>query len=192
MMQNMNMMANFMQIQNLMNTKNQLTFIESQFNLLLTNMQNMGIAPNSYLNLSNISFQFINFGIQLLNLGIQCNNDLANSTDIKSQLEESIKNLEDINQKYYYKSKFFYNVIFDVSDGQKYLITCESNNTVDCLIKGFLKKVGRYDLFDMEDKVYFFIYNSKKFNSGDNKLKKLHEIFNDIQTHSIFCKIIGQ
>ena len=39
----MNMMPNFMQIQNLMNMKNQLTFIESQFNLLLTNMQNMGI-----------------------------------------------------------------------------------------------------------------------------------------------------
>ena len=183
----MNMMDNFMQIQNLMNMKNQLTFIESQFNLLLANIQNQGIANYSYPNLINLSFQFINFGIDLLNIGVQHKDDMTNTMNIKSQLEESIKKLEIINQKYYNDSKFFYNVWFNVSNGQRYVINCDSNNTVDYLIKEFLKKVGRYDLFDKEDREYIFAYNAKKFNSRENKPKKLNEIFNNSSTQVIDC-----
>ena len=161
MMQNMNMMDNFTQIQNLINMKNQLTFIESQFNLLLTQMQNMGITNYSYPNIINISFQFINFGIDLLNIGVQHKNDMINTIDIKPQLEESIKKLELINQQYNNDSKFVYNVYFNFSNRQKYLISCDGNNTVDYLIKNFLKRIGRYDLFDMEDKEFSFIYNTK-------------------------------
>ena len=188
----MNMMANFNLIQNLINMKNQLAFIESQFNLALNNMQNMGISPNSYFDLVNISFQFIQFGTQLLRLGIQFNSNLPNNADIKMQLEESIKNLEDINQKYYYNTKIFYNVNFKVSNGKNYLIACDSNNTVDYLIKEFLKKVGRTDLFNIEGKVYNFIYNALRFNTRDNNKKKLYEIFGYNTTHVIFCKILGQ
>ena len=191
MMQNMNMMDNFMQIQNLMNMKNQLTYIESQFNLLLTQMQNMGITNYSYPNLINISFQFINFGIDLLNIGVQHKNDMTNTIDIKPQLEESIKKLELINQQYNNDSKFFYNVSFNVSNSKKYLIICDGNYTVDYLIKEFLKKVGRYDLFDVEDKEYSFIYNALKFNSRENKPKKLHKIFDNILSPLIDCKKFG-
>ena len=171
-----------------MNMKNQLTFIESQFNLLLANIQNQGIANYSYPNLINLSFQFINFGIDLLNIGVQHKDDMTNTMNIKTQLEESIKNLEIINQKYYNDSKFFYNVRFNVSNGQRYVITCNSNNTVDYLIKEFLKKVGRNDLFDMEDREYNFIYNAMKFNSRQNKPKKLNEIFNNSPTQIIYCE----
>ena len=79
MMANMFMMNNNILIQNLMNMKMLLTSIESQFNLLITNTQNMGILPDTYPNLINISNQFINFGIQLLNTGIQNNNNIANT-----------------------------------------------------------------------------------------------------------------
>ena len=184
----MNMMDNFTQIQNLINMKNQLTFIEWQFNLLLAQMQNMGITNYSYPNLINLSFQFINFGIDLLNIGVQHMDDMTNTMNIKSQLEESIKKLEIINQKYYNDSKFFYNVRFDINNGQRYVITCDSNNTVDYLIKDFLKKVGRYDLFDMEDREYIFTYNARTFNSRENKPKKLNEIFNKSSTQIIDCE----
>ena len=188
----MNMMDNFMQIQNLMNMKNQLTYIESQFNLLLTQMQNMGITNYSYPNLINISFQFINFGIDLLNIGVQHKNDMTNTIDIKPQLEESIKKLELINQQYNNDSKFVYNVYFNFSNRQKYLISCDGNNTVDYLIKNFLKRIGRYDLFDMEDKEFYFAYNGQKFNLRKNKTKKLHEIFGYFDNQVIYCEIIGE
>ena len=77
-MANIFMMNNNILVQNLMNMKMLLTSIESQFNLLITNTQNMGILPDTYPNLINISNQFINFGIQLLNTGIQNNNNIAN------------------------------------------------------------------------------------------------------------------
>ena len=51
MMANMFMMNNNILIQNLMNMKMLLTSIESQFNLLITNTQNMGILPDTYPNL---------------------------------------------------------------------------------------------------------------------------------------------
>ena len=79
MMANIFMMNNNILVQNLMNMKMLLTSIESQFNLLITNTQNMGILPDTYPNLINISNQFINFGIQLLNTGIQNNNNIANT-----------------------------------------------------------------------------------------------------------------
>ena len=189
MMQNMNMMD--YEIQNLMNMKNQLTFIESQFNLLLANIQNQGIANYSYPNLINLSFQFINFGIDLLNIGVQHMDDMTNTMNIKSQLEESIKKLKIINQKYYNDSKFFYNVKFNVSNGQRYVITCDSNNTVDYLIKEFLKRVGRYNLFNMENKVYSFIFNALPFNTGENKPKKLLEIFSYFPNTVIYYKELG-
>ena len=117
----MNMMDNFMQFQKLMNMKNQLGLIESQFNLLLTHKQNIGIINYSYPNLINISFLFINFGVDLLNIGVQHMYDVTNIMNIKSQLEDCIKKLEIIKQKYYNVPKNIYNVRFDVSNGQKYL-----------------------------------------------------------------------
>ena len=90
------MMNNNILFQNLMNMKKLLTCIESQFNLLLTNTQNMGILPDTYPNLINISNQFINFGIQLLNTGIQNNNNIANNLDLYQQINNFISSLENI------------------------------------------------------------------------------------------------
>ena len=92
------MMNNNILIQNLMNMKMLLTSIESQFNLLITNTQNMGILPDTYPNLINISNQFINFGIQLLNTSIQYNknNNIANNLDLYQQINNFISSLENI------------------------------------------------------------------------------------------------
>ena len=116
----MNMMDNMSQNQNLMNMKNQLTNIKSIFNKILTQNQCKGLTQDSKNNLINISIQFINFGIQLLNLGIANNYNIYNmNRNFKPQLEKAIKDLENINQNYI--PKFFYNVNFQISDGNNFL-----------------------------------------------------------------------
>ena len=185
-------MADMMQKQRIMNMKNQLTFLESQFNLLLMNMQNIGLEHNFYANLINISFQFIDFGIQLLNIGIPHRFNIWNNINIESLLVKHIKDLENIEQKYFIDSKIFYNVIFEFSKSETYLVPCEGNKTIDFLMKEFLKKIGRCDLFDMEDKEFSFIYNSSKFNSRENKCKNLNDFFGKATTQLVFCKKLGR
>ena len=172
----MNMMNNMSQNQNLMNMKNQLINIESIFNQILTQNQCEGLTQDSKDNLIKLSIQFINFGIQLLNLGIANNYNIYNmNTYLKPQLEKAIKDLENINQNYI--PKFFYNVNFQISDGNSFLIVCEGKNTVDYLIKEFLKRIKRYDLFDMEEKEFYLDYNASKFNTHKNKSRILYDIF---------------
>ena len=156
------MMNNNILIQNLMNMKMLLTSIESQFNLLITNTQNMGILPDTYPNLINISNQFINFGIQLLNTGIQNNNNIANNFDLNQQINNFISSLENIKMNIpnnmmqnmnlinfpninenigIFNNKRIYTVKFTGSDGKKTLIICEQEETVDELIKKNSEKI---------------------------------------------------
>ena len=194
---NMNMMDNMMQFQNLMNMKMQLANIESQFNLLLTNMQNIGLNPDLYNNLNNISFQFINFGIQLLNLGIPRSNNILNNNNLNQQIDNIIINLNSIKSTNPFSinqnmdminfqnmdenaelnnNKPKYNVKFTGS-GKITIICCDKDITLDELIKIFLIKIGRTDLIGKEEKEFSFIYNAKKLNKIENKSKKLFEIF---------------
>ena len=45
------------------------------------------------------------------------------------------------------------------------------------IIKKFLNKIGRNDLFDSEEKEYNLSYNAIKLNTKENKSKKLIHIF---------------
>ena len=213
MMANMNLMENMMQFQNLMNMKMQLTNIESQFNYLLTNMQNMGITPDSYNNLNNISFQFINFGIELLNMRIQKSFNILNNINLEKQIDNIINNLNNIklnnpinmNQNMdminfqnlnknaeMNNNKPKYNVCFTFETGKKTLIYCDMDITLYELIKMLLIKIGRNDLFDNEEKELLFLYNGVKINNLEYKSKKLIDIFG-IKSYniSIFYKNIG-
>ena len=194
------MMNNNILIQNLMNMKMLLTSIESQFNLLLTNTQNMGILPDTYPNLINISNQFINFGLQLLNTGIQNNknNNIANNMDLNQQIKNFISSLENIKMNIpnnmmqnmnlmnfpninenigIFNNKPKYNVYFTNSSGLKTLIVCDQEETVDELIKKLLTKIGRNDLIGREEQEFKFIYNARRINVNKEKSKKLNEIF---------------
>ena len=191
MMANIFMMNNNILVQNLMNMKMLLTSIESQFNLLITNTQNMGILPDTYPNLINISNQFINFGIQLLNTGIQNNNNIANNLDLYQQINNFISSLENIKMNIpndmmqnmnlinfpninenigIFNNKLKFNVRFTGSDGKKTLIICEQEETVDELIKKLLMEIGRNDLLDQDEKELEFIYNAEKLNITEKRM----------------------
>ena len=195
------MMDNMAQLQNLMNMKMQLANIEAQYNLILTNMQNIGLTPDSYTNLNNVSFQFINFGIQLLNIGIPRSNNILNNINLNQQIDNIIINLNSIkltnpfsmnqnmnmmnfkninenaelnNNKPKYHVKF-------VSDlGKITLILCDVDITLDEVIKMFYIRIGRNDLIGKKQKELRFRYNAKSLNIIKNKSKKLNEIFLDI------------
>ena len=200
---NMNMMDNMMQFQNLMNMKMQLANIESQFNLLLTNMQNIGLNPDLYTNLNNISFQFINFGIQLLNLGISRSNNVLNNINLNQQIDNIIINLNSIKSANPFSinqnmdminfqnmdenaelnnNKPKYNFYFISGSGLKTIIYCDIDIRLDELINMFLFKIGRNDLIGKEQKEFYFTYNNTNLNKI-NKSKKLFEIFGTISTH---------
>ena len=205
------MMNNKILIQNLMNMKKLLTCIESQFNLLLTNTQNMGILPDTYPNLINISNQFINFGIQLLNTGIQNNNNIANNLDLYQQINNFISSLENIkmnipNNKMQnmnlinfpninenigiFNNKPKYNVTFTYSSGLKTLIVCDQEETVDELIKKLLMKIGRNELLGHEEQEFYFGYNGKQINVNEIKSKKVKQIFDSPTLQLIeYCTI---
>ena len=207
------MMNNNILIQNLMNMKMLLTSIESQFNLLITNTQNMGILPDTYPNLINISNQFINFGIQLLSTGIKNNknnNNIVNNMDLNQQINNFISSLENIKMNIpnnmmqnmnlmnfpninenigIFNNKPKYNVYFTNSSGLKTLIVCDQEETVDELIKKLLTKIGRNDLIGREEQEFKFIYNARRINVNGEKSKKVNEIFIFSLSPEIFyCK----
>ena len=208
------MMNNNILVQNLMNMKMLLTSIESQFNLLITNTQNMGILPDTYPNLINISNQFINFGIQLLNTGIQNNNNIANNLDLNQQINNFISSLENIKMNIpnnmmqnmnlinfpninenigIFYNELKYSVEFTGSDGKKTVIVCEQEETVDELIKKLLMKIGRNDLFDQaKKKKVMFLCGAGILNITEKGSKKVKEIFRDSLYPKIyFCAMHG-
>ena len=205
------MMNNNILIQNLMNMKMLLTSIESQFNLLITNTQNMGILPDTYPNLINISNQFINFGIQLLNTGIQNNNNIANNLDLNQQINNFISSLENIKMNIpnnmmqnmnlinfpninenigIFNNKPKYNVIFTSGVGLKTTIVCDREETVGELIKKLLMKIGRNELLGHEEQEFYFGYNGKQINVNEIKSKKVKQIFDSHTLQLIeYCTI---
>ena len=208
----MNEMNNNMHLQNLMNMKLQLSNMESQFNLLLTQIQNMGLTPETSNQIINIPFQFINFGIQMLRTVTQINNFNININNIviKEQINNAINNLNNIsitistnrnninneinimpfpgtNDKIKQCNPIkIYNITFiNNNNGNLTVINCEPYKTVDEMIKMFLVKIGRNELIDNEEKVFNFIYNASAFNTYENKVKSLFDVFK----HSISPRI---
>ena len=85
-----------------------------------------------------------------------------------------------------------HSVRFEISNGDIKLIVCDKDKTVDHLIKEFLKRIGRTDLFDNEDNEYHFMYNARKFNTIENKQKKLYQIFSGNDISIVKVKILGE
>ena len=170
----MNMINNQSQIENLINMKTELANIESRFNLSISQLQNMGINPITSYEFICISLKLINFGIQMLSKGTQMNDDRVNNIWIKQQIEYFGKNLINISTQIPYPK---YNIKFEIFGGNNILISDDVDTTVDELIKKFLNKIGRNDLFDREEKEYNLSYNAIKLNTKENKSKKLIHIF---------------
>ena len=172
----------------------------------------MGILPDTYPNLINISNQFINFGIQLLNTGIQNNknNNIANNMDLNQQINNFISSLENIKMNIpnnmmqnmnlmnfpninenigIFNNKPKYNVGFTFSNGLKTLIVCDQEETVDELIKKLLTRIGRNDLIGREEQEFKFIYNARRINVNEERSKGVNEIFGFSPCVEIFyCK----
>ena len=57
-------------LQSLLLMKSQFAMIDSQLDNLISQIQNMGIFPNTDMQINNISFQILNFGINIFFLFI--------------------------------------------------------------------------------------------------------------------------
>ena len=188
----MNMMNNQSQIENLSNMKTELANIESRFNLAISQLQNMGINPGTSHEFICVSLELINFGIQMLSKGTQMKNDRVNNIWIKQQIEKINKNLINISTQIPYPK---YNIKFEIFGGNNIIISEDVDTTVDELIKKFLNKIGRNDLFDREEKEYNLFYNAKKFNTTGNKSKKLIQIFTNVNPRIEcfkLCELMGK
>ena len=182
-------------LQSLLLMKSQFAMIDSQLNNLITQTQNMGILPNTYMQINNISFQILNFGINMLNLGLQYSNPMM-KYNLKYQIDNIINQLNNIsfnitnnnipnmqnmnNFPDIYSNSFSnekYNILFCRHDGIKTLICYDGNCTIRDMINSYLIKIGRNDLIGKEDKEYDFCFNSKKINNNNIKNKKVSEVF---------------
>ena len=158
MFQNYNMVNNNIQPQNLLIMKMKLMNIESQFNSFLNQIQNIPNFPIQDMIISDISFNFIDFGIELLNL-TTINNNTIFDNNIKDKINNTIIKLNKIsfniinnnmnqqinimnnpfNNNSFNKHK--YNVIIEEDKGTKIPLVCDDNNTVDEVIKKYLNKL---------------------------------------------------
>ena len=209
----MNEMNNLVYFQNLMKMKSQLEKLESEFDSLLPQIKQNGIIQEAIEQLNHISFHFINFGIEMLGIGIQINknNNIIKSFDIKERISHTISHLkvmsfnipnnmtqQSITETASQKSEETntnnfqnYEIKFKSSNNDiEQLITFDGQATIDELIKVFLLKIKRKDLFDYEEKEIYFFYNDKRINTPKIKSKNLYEIFEDIKNPLILCKFI--
>ena len=201
------MMNNFMQTQNLLNMNMKLNNIQSQFNALLTQIQNIGITPNIDILISNISFQFINFGIELLNLS-GVNKNINHNHIIKEQINNSINNsIEELNKITFNINcnnmnpqinmvnncfnNHKYNVIIKEDRGTSKVFVCEDNTTVKELIKRYLTAIGRIDLINRdEQELSFWGYKGDlriRINTIEKKSKTISEISGGRDNFIINC-----
>ena len=201
------MMNNFMQTQNLLNMNMKLNNIQSQFNALLTQIQNIGITPNIEILISNISFQFINFGIELLNLS-GVNKNINHNHIIKEQINNSINNsIEELNkitinincnnmnpQINMVNNSFNnhkYNVVIKEDKGTSKVFVCEDNSTVNELIKRYLTSIGRIDLINRDEQEFsFWGYKGDlriRINTIEKKSKTISEISGGRDSFIINC-----
>ena len=147
--------------------------------------------------ISDLSLQFIDFGIKLLNL-TTINNNIIFDNNIKDKINNTISKLNQIsfninnnnmnqqlnimnnpfNNNSFNKHK--YNVIIEEEYGTKIPVVCDDNNTVDEVIKKYLTKIGRNDLFDRDEKELTFWgykgYFRTRINTQEIKSKTLSEI----------------
>ena len=184
-------------LQSLLLMKSQFAMIDSQLNNLISQIQNMGIFPNTDMQINNISFQILNFGINMLNLGLQYSNAMM-KYNLKYQIDniinqlnnisfnitnnnipnmQNMNNFPDIYSNSFSNDSVKYNILFFRQDGLKTLIYYDGNCTIRDMINSYLIKIGRNDLIGKEDKEYDFPFNAKNINNNNIKNKKVSEVF---------------
>jgi len=202
-------MNNLMYFQTLLKKKKKLDNYELQYNSLLTEIKNRGIVQKVIKELNALSFHFINFGVKLLNIGIQFNNNnLISNSGVKETLNELIANLKEISDNIPEKSFSQTNSIKSQIESEKEnikeytvkfqtsnkdiekLLICDSNITIDDLIKQFLNEIGRKDLFDNEDTEFVFYYERERINNKEKKQIKISKIFKDDENPFIYLFLI--
>ena len=175
-------------LQSLLLMKSQFSMIDSQLNNLITQTQNMGILPNTYMQINNISFQILNFGINMLNLGIQYTNPEMTS-NLKGQIDNiinqlsifsnnstnnnmaNIMNISNINDNNNSENNFKYNIRFDLINGSRNIIVCDGNKAIRDLIDEYFVKIGRNDLMGGKNNELIFLYDSKRIKTNSLELK---------------------
>jgi hypothetical protein len=178
------------QIQNLLNMKFELYNIDSQFNTLMNQIQNIGIITNIDMQINNISLQILNFGIRLLNLGMKLNNKTNYNYNTKEQIDNirnQLNNISmnfylndnmnmDINQNFQENEMPSYNVVFE-ENGVRETLSWKGNITIyEMIIKYRIKKIGYFN--EGEINRIMFLFNAKNLNDSSNRNKTVNMFFN--------------
>ena len=187
---NINMNNNNTLLQSLQLMKSQFKMIDSQYNYLISQVQNVSEVQNPNMPINNISFQIINFGINMLNLGLQYTNPMMKN-NLKEQIDNIINQLNSISNNFTNNNmmnmmyapnmnenlnRSMKNIKF-IKDGIITVIACDDSITVGELINNYLIKIGRNDLINREEDTLHFSYNAELINTYNIKKKKVGQLF---------------
>ena len=187
---NINMNNNNTLLQSLQLMKSQFKMIDSQYNYLISQVQNISEVQNPNMPINNISFQIINFGINMLNLGLQYTNPMMKN-NLKEQIDNIINQLNSISNNFTNNNminmmyapnmnenlnRSMKNIKF-IKDGISTVIVCDGSITVGELINNYLIKIGRNDLINREEDTLHFSYNAELINTYNIKKKKVGQLF---------------
>ena len=192
---NINMNNNNTLLQSLQLMKSQFKMIDSQYNYLISQVQNISEVQNPNMSINNISFQIINFGINMLNLGLQYTNPMMKN-NLKEQIDNIINQLNSISNNFTNNNmmnmmyapnmnenlnRSMKNIKF-IKDGIATVIVCDGSVTVGELINNYLIKIGRNDLVNREEDTLHFSYNAELINFLSSKLCDLHKKYRKYRT----------
>ena len=169
-----------------------MTFIGSQIQNLGIQMTNCGIQmlnigiklPDMNNNCLNINNQIQNIKMQIQNIEMNCLNMNNENKNIPVQMPNfgmmgmMMPNMEMFNNEFNnpqnnnvkqelndfnLRKK---NIVFTLPAGNKVNITFNEGTTIDEVLKTFLKRIGKPELINTKDEL-FFLYNGLKLNFGD-------------------------
>ena len=157
--------------------------------------------------LENLGFQTSEIGIQIFNIGMQFSNmimvqnqNMANMFNqmmaFKMPLNQNQVNMNQINAldinnngSNNNNSGRVINCIFDNQIGSRNIICIKVNETIEELIKLYMKRVG-WDYKDIEIKNVYFMLNREKIDLHDKRLIKDFKIFNDSLNFKVYWEDI--
>ena len=132
--------------------------------LQLQNMMNNFEIPlqNIGQQISNVSMQIFNIGMQISNpnMPIFNNNPFQNNNIFNNNI---YKNFEEIN----------ISIEFDVNTGEKYIINCKDNITVEELLKRFLQRAN----YENKKDSLLFLFNAQKIDPNEKKSIKNYRLY---------------
>ena len=183
----------------------------TQINNLGIQMINLGILmiingiqiPDLSMNLLNLKLQMETFNSQIQNLIMQINNQISNMNDPMPNMmmqfqnnpmmffqgkkmgniieENPMMNITNNIKNEYGVNK--YNISFKNSPGGQVLLVLDPDITVKEMLKTYLMRIKKPELFDNGDKIRFLL-NSKGLKFNDNR--KIKELFKTTADWSIY------